>query len=528
MEYYGFTLLLATFTLYFIIKFLTKHNKIHKLPPGPKPWPIVGNIPEMLANKPAFRWIHKLMRDMNTDILCIRLGNVHVVSVSCPSIACEFLKKQDANFASRPLCVSAELVSSGYLTAVLVPSGEQWKKMKRIISKELISPARLQWLHDMRIQEADNLVRYVYSQCSNNNKDGVVNVRVVAQQYCGNVIRRMLFNKRCFGEGGKDGGPGLEEEEHVKAIFTLLKYLYAFCVSDYIPCLRWLDLEGHEKKLKEALGVLGKFHDPIIEERIQQWKDGGRKEKEDLLDVLIMLKDANNNQVLSSQEIKAEIRELMMATVDNPSNAVEWAIAEMLNQPELLKNVTKELDSVVGKERLVQESDLCKLNYLKACTREAFRLHPVEPFIPPHACMADTVVSNYFIPRGSHILLSRKGLGRNPKVWDHEPNKFEPERHLNNGPEGSSSDDIVSSLTDPDLRFLSFSVGRRGCPGGMLGTSMTLMLLARLLHCFTWSVPPNVSTIDLIESENDLSLAMPLVATVKPRLPTKVLQKIAF
>ncbi|KAF7843777.1 isoleucine N-monooxygenase 2-like [Senna tora] len=158
----------------------------------------------MLANRPAFRWIEKLMSDMNTDIACIRLGNVHVVPVSCPSIACEFLKKQDANFSSRPLCMSAELISSGYLTTILVPFGQQWKKMKKIVSNELVSPARLQWLHDMRIQEADNLVR------------------VAAQQYCGNVIRRMVFNKRYFGEGGKNGGPGLEEEQHVEAIFTLL------------------------------------------------------------------------------------------------------------------------------------------------------------------------------------------------------------------------------------------------------------------------------------------------------------------
>ncbi|KAF7843774.1 isoleucine N-monooxygenase 1-like [Senna tora] len=217
----------------------------------------------------------------------------------------------------------------------------------------------------------------------------------------------------------------------------------------------------------------------------------------------------------------------MIATVDNPSNAVEWAIAEMINQPELFKNVTKDLGNVVGKERLVQESDLCKLNYVKACAREAFRLHPIAPFLPPHMCMADTIVSNYFIPEGSHVILSRRGLGRNPKVWN-DPNKFNPQRHLNNNGSKENTNNVGLNLTDPNLRFVSFSIGRRGCPGIMLGTSMTLILFARLLHFFTWSVPPNVSTIDLSVSENDLSLAMPLVATVKPRLPTKVLHKIDF
>ena len=166
---------------------------------------------------------------------------------------------------------------------------------------------------------------------------------------------------------------------------------------------------------------------------------------------------------------------------------------------------------MVGKERQVQESDLPKLNYVKACAREAFRLHPIVPFNVPHVSMNDTIIANCFIPKGSHVLLSRLGLGRNPKVWD-EPLKFKPERHLK-----SDGADVV--LTEPNLRFISFSTGRRACPGVMLGTSMTVMLLARLLHGFTWTVPPTISSINLEESTNDLFLAEPLVAMAKPRLP---------
>ncbi|XP_054813249.1 isoleucine N-monooxygenase 2-like [Prosopis cineraria] len=529
---YAMLLMLASLTLCLTIKFPPK-DRIEKpwtpkLPPGPQPWPLIGNLPEMVANKPVFRWIDKLMSDFNTDVLCLRLGSVHVVPVSCSRIACEFLKKQDANFASRPLSMAADLISGGYLNTTLVPFGEQWKKMKKLVRNELISPMRLQWLHDKRAQEADNLVRYVYGMCNNNteNKGGLVNLRVVSQQYCGNVIRKMIFNKRYFGEGGKDGGPGFEEEVHVDATFTLLRLLYAFCVSDFMPCLGVFDFDGHEKVLTKALETFKKYHDPIVDDRIQQWNDGRRRkeEMEDLLDVLISLKDAVDNLLLTPVEIKATIIDLMNATVDNPSNALEWAIAEMTNKPELLETATQELDSVVGKHRLVQESDLWKLNYVKACAREAFRLHPVAPFIPPHVCMAYTVVAHHFmIPKGSHVILSRTRLGRNPRVREEDADEFKPERHIRKTDSHDSDDDVGSmSLTEPDLRFISFSIGRRGCPGVTLGTSMTLMLFARLLQCFTWSVPRNVSRIDLSESKDDLSLAVPLVATAKPRLPVEV------
>lgn len=162
--------------------------------------------------------------------------------------------------------------------------------------------------------------------------------------------------------------------------------------------------------------------------------------------------------------------------MDNPSNDVEWAMAEMLNQPEILQKVVEELDRVVGRERLVQESDFSQLNYIKACAREAFRLPPIVAFNLPHMSIADSTVSGYFIPGGSHVLLSRLGLGRNPKVWD-EPLLFKPKRHLM----GSLTEVELNEL---DLRFISFSTRRRGCIGVPLGSTMTIMLFARLLQGF--------------------------------------------
>ncbi|PSR86238.1 Isoleucine N-monooxygenase [Actinidia chinensis var. chinensis] len=483
-----------------------KKGSPHALPPGPKPWPIVGNLPELLRNKPTFRWIHKMMEDMGSEILCIRLGNVHVISVTSPEIAVEFLKKHDAVFSSRPICLSAELTSNGYLTTALTPLGEHWKKMRRVLATSVLSPMRHRWLAGKRAEEVDHLVRYVF------NQGGLVNVREATQHYCGNVIRKMIFGKRFFGEGREDGGPGVEEQEHVNGIFTILDYLYSFCVSDYVPFLRWrMDLDGHERIMRRAIQSVTKYQDPKIDERIRQWNEGTRKEQEDLLDVLIMLKDKDGSSpLLSPDEIKAQIVELMIATVDNPSNAVEWALAEMINQPETLERAKKELDQVVGKDRLVQESDLPNLNYIKSCVREAFRLHPIAPFNVPHVSVSDATVAGYFIPKGSHVLLSRPGLGRNPRAWT-DPLRFRPERHLKE--DGS---DVV--LTDPDLRMLSFSIGRRGCAGVTLGSTMAVMLMALLVQGFNWELPPNVSEIELKESDGDLFLSKPLVALARPRL----------
>jgi len=302
-----FTITIKTLRYNFIQNYSKKQNP--NLPPGPKPWPIVGNLPQMLASKPAYKWIHNLMKQMNTEIACIRLGNAYVIPVTCPTIATEFLRKQDATFASRSFSVATDLITSGYSTTVLVPFGEQWKKMKKIITHDLLSPHKHLWLHDKRTEEADNLMFYVYNKCKmvNDGTYGLVNVRNVARHYCGNLVRKITFNSRYFGEGREDGGPGFEEAEHVDSIFDLLNYVYSFSVSDYMPCLARLDLDGHQKKVKEALRKIKKYHDPIVQQRIKQWNHGLKVDAEDWLDVLISLKDANNNPSLTMEEISAQI-----------------------------------------------------------------------------------------------------------------------------------------------------------------------------------------------------------------------------
>ncbi|CAI0377388.1 unnamed protein product [Linum tenue] len=482
-------------------------------PPSPPLRSVIANLPKIIIHsKPMFRWVHDVMKEMNTDICLIRLpagGAANIIPVLDPAIAREMLRKQDAVFADRPISFGSHAVSGGYVTTAAVPYNDQWRKMRKVLSSEIVSPARHVWLHDKRAEEADNLVFYVNSRCMAGK---CVNLRIATRHYCGNVMRKIMFGRRFFGDATADGGPGPMEVLHVDAVFAALDYLHWSCLSDYFPCLRGWDVDGKEKVIKAADETIKRYQNPIIEERIRQWRSGERKEMEDLVDVFITLKDDHGEPLLTPHEIKNQATELMMAAIDNPSNAVEWAMAELINQPDLMAKATNEIDKVVGKDkRLVQESDIERLNYVKACAREAFRLHPLAPFNAPRVATQDTIVGGYFIPKCSHALLSRYGLGRNPKVWV-DPLKFDPERHLRDG------SDVEVALTEHDLRFISFSTGRRGCLATVLGTCMTTILLARLLQCFAWTPPENAKTVDLAEAEDHLSLATPLMALPRMRL----------
>ncbi|RHN41969.1 putative valine N-monooxygenase [Medicago truncatula] len=144
----------------------------------------------------------------------------------------------------------------------------------------------------------------------------------------------------------------------------------------------------------------------------------------------------------------------------------------MINQPELLRKSIEELDNVVGKGRLVQEIDIPKLDYVKTCAKEAFRCHPISDFNVPQCQwktqflqqkqkMEDAVVGNYYIPKGSYVVLRRQGLGMNPRIWT-RPLEFKPKRHFKTN--GSNL-----NLGYPTLNVVMFSIGDVGLLGSSLG-----------------------------------------------------------
>ncbi|MFS7938995.1 putative isoleucine N-monooxygenase [Helianthus anomalus] len=65
-------------------------------------------------------------------------------------------------------------------------------------------------------------------------------------------------------------------------------------------------------------------------------------------------------------------------------------------------------------------------------------------------------------------------MGRNPNVWA-DLLWCDPDRHL-----CREEEQVV--LWDDELRLISFSTGKRRCPGITLGTTMTTLLLARMVQ----------------------------------------------
>ncbi|KAI3806511.1 hypothetical protein L1987_22418 [Smallanthus sonchifolius] len=174
-----------------------------------------------------------------------------------------------------------------------------------------------------------------------------------------------------------------------------------------------------------------------------------------------------------------------------------------------MKKAVEEIDQVVGKNRLVQESDIQNLPYLRSIVKESFRLHPTAPLIL-RLSTRDSTVGGYDIPANTVVFVNVWSLGRDPAHWE-RPLEFRPERFA-----GTDMD-----VRGQDFGLLPFGGGRRMCPGISLGLHNVHTTLGAMIQCFEWKAGKNgdLATVDMEEGVGvTLPRANPLVCVPVARL----------
>lgn len=169
------------------------------------------------------------------------------------------------------------------------------------------------------------------------------------------------------------------------------------------------------------------------------------------------------------------MQDLIIAGADTTTDSVQWAMSELIRNPEKLWKAKNELRSVIGENARVQEHDIPKLPYLNAVIKESFRLHPPGPFLIPHKAEVDVEINGYVIPQGAQILVNVWAMGRDSSIWS-DPESFQPERFV-----GSAID-----YKGRDFGLIPFGSGRRICPGLPLAHLIVHLMVASMIHKFDW------------------------------------------
>lgn len=190
---------------------------------------------------------------------------------------------------------------------------------------------------------------------------------------------------------------------------------------------------------------------------------------------------------------------------DTVAILLEWIMARIVLHQDIQTKVQNEIDTWVGRDRHVEDSDIPNLPYLQAIVKEVLRMHPPGPLLSwARLAVHDVHVDKVFVPAGTTAMVNMWAITHDPTIWKN-PWTFKPERFI--------EEDVP--ILGSDLRLAPFGSGRRVCPGKALGLATVHLWLARLLHRFRW-LP--AEPVDLSETlKLSLEMKKPLTCRVVPR-----------
>ncbi|XP_047329051.1 flavonoid 3'-monooxygenase CYP75B137-like [Impatiens glandulifera] len=498
LTFFIFILSLIWLTSLLLTKFsrnAKKNQPLSLLPPGPMGLPILGNLPFI---KPE---LHSYFTDLAKTygpIFSLRLGNKIAVVISTSSVAREVLKDQDIIFANRDVPIAGKVRFNGGSDILWSPYGPELRMLRKICVQEMLSRSKVDSFYHIRRREVRKLVNSLWVR-----RMSLVDVGEEMFMTVLNSISTILWGNEMA-----ERNLGTEFRLFVEELIMLIGEPN---ISDFFPCLAYFDLQGIEKRIKRLVKRFDKVFELMINERMGE--DDNNVKKDFLQGLLNLRKEGGDAKTcLTDSHLKSLLMEMVIASTGTTSYMMEFMLAEMMNDPQIMKKARQELENVVGANNIVDESHIHKLPYLHAVMKETLRLHPPAPLLVPHCPSESCTIGGYTIFKGTRVFINVWAIHRDPSFWEN-PLEFNPERFIKSKLDYSGN----------DFNYLPFGSGKRICVGIEMAERMFLYLLASLLHSFDWKVSEG----EKLDLEEKFALALkkkrPLMAIPTPRLLNQAL-----
>jgi cytochrome P450 len=286
-----------------LIWFLWASKKSRKvippLPPGPRGLPVVGYLPFLGTE------LHRKFEELAGvygPIYKVWLGQKLCIVVNSPSLVKEVVRDQDAIFCNRDPPIAALVSTFGGIDIAFSSYGPDWKKLRKIFIRDMLSNANLNSSCTLRREEIKKSIKYVYDKIGTPIDLGELAFVTVV-----NAVTNMLWGDTL--QGGEEAtNVGAE----LKKLLAEQMVLFGKPnVSDFFPVLARFDLQGIEKKSKRNFQWVERILDSAIEKRMNS--DTGKEEgtgkieqRKDLLQILLKLSEQNDSATsISITQVKA-------------------------------------------------------------------------------------------------------------------------------------------------------------------------------------------------------------------------------
>ncbi|EXJ63763.1 hypothetical protein A1O7_00098 [Cladophialophora yegresii CBS 114405] len=425
-----------------------------RLPPGPFPFPLVGNFFQIPKHKP---WIEfeQWSKHYNNPMFTIWQG--HRPTIMCNDIwtISDLLDKRANIYSSRPQMIAmGDMINATESNQVCLVYGDKWRHHRRLMHTATGSQAIRPW-REIQANESKILIRDLMDRPD----DFVMSI----ERYSCSIVSIIGWGRRIDKINDYVAQMALKAMEGVDLIIPGLFLVESIPILNRLPAwLSWI-----YPMPRQAF----KFAQHLQRYFVALSKEGAQMPEDNFAKRLFQEQEKNN---ITDEEISTLTSNLIGGGVDTTSGTIISFILAMCVFPDRMKKAQEELDRVVGQDRVPDWSDEPNLPYVKAVVNETLRWRTVTILGGiPHAPTQDDEYNGYLIPKGTPITGNVWAIHRHPREFP-EPDNFRPERFLNG----------LERPYPNKQGHNAFGWGRRVCSGQPLAEQGLYLTIATLLWAF--------------------------------------------
>ncbi|KAF8523771.1 cytochrome P450, partial [Hysterangium stoloniferum] len=438
-----------------------------KLPPGPPGDFLIGNLRQVPSHhewETYSEWHKKY-----GDLVYLNVFGTSLLYVNSTEMAYELFDKRSAIYSDRPIVPMLELIGMSWMLP-LMPYGERWRRHRHAFHQKFNSTMLSQYTA-VQTKHSRNLLY----QLRNSSDDWVSLIR----HSTGAIIMEIIYGIEILPKND----PYITTAEFVVGLSAKIGTPGSYLVNT-IPLLKripeWFPGAGFQRKAKIWKKTV--LDMPTLPFQWVKNELAAGTAKPSLTATLLeeAYGEAKDQKISESEEeFIRNLTGVVYATgAETTASTLEIFILAMILYPEAQLTAQKELDAVIGPNRLPSFEDRSQLPYLVALCKELLRWHPMGTVALPHRLMQDDVVGQYFIPAGTIVVGNAwfVGILHSEAMYGPDTMEFKPERFLHS-PE----------MEDPAA---TFGFGRRACPGRAMAENTLFITTASILQVFNIILPP--------------------------------------
>lgn len=500
------------------------HRSSQRLPPGPTPLPVLGNLLSFIRGRSYKTWTQ--MTETFGPVFTLHLGSITAVVVNDLKTIKEVQSKRA--FSGRPSNQSMyRYFSHGYNDIVFTNISQEWRQLYKVIHQQIFSSGRLRDAQTVIKTETKEFCDLLDTM---SDGEGQIDPHDCVNLLSANIIMRLVFGTRFT--------PDDEEFQTFRAnVKRATENIGAAHITNCLPWMKYVPFQTASQASDDVVSSVAKnweLGETWLRRSIETFELDGKDSYSTLADRLIAASLAESgtdnvddvpgyasapfDEVVSGKRkhdvtfngdrVRGCVLDMLGAGFDTTTQTLRWILLLLAKYPDAQKRAREEVLRQASDDNNEPIRFPTTTPYVDAFIREAMRCYNIAPVSLPHEATEEDTISGYSVPKGSWILLNMYAIHHDPKVWE-EPETFNPDRWL------TADEDQRKKMMK---HWQPFSEGRRSCMGkdvAMMTIYSVCVEVLKKFHVGEASGKPLDFGLD--ERYGDAVVTKPYTLTFKPR-----------